>query len=234
MHKCEDDMNKILEHYSYPVNKKDLLPQLFFFLVLFLLSLPALTNTTNQNPETIPTSDLSQFSAAPDRVKKLINEALALSNKNLGYHYASADPKNGGMDCSGTIYYLLNSLGIKEVPRSSDLIYQWVWKKGYFHAVNGNQINGFEFSRLQPGDLLFWSGTYEIKREINVTHVMIYLGTDKVGNHIMVGASNGRTYKGRKIYGVSVFDFILPPAGSTSRFLGYSCIPDINCKNRKH
>ncbi len=186
-------------------------------------------NAKEQHTTSIPTRELQNFTTNSEPVKKLITFALDLATKNLGYLYGSADIKNGGMDCSGTIYYLLTQLNIKEVPRSSDLIYQWVREKGHFYAVNKPQFSSSEFSHLQPGNLLFWSGTYAIKRKFNVTHVMLYLGKNKEGEPLMVGSSDGRTYKGKKIYGVSVFDFQLPNEYSKSKFLGYSCIPHINC-----
>jgi cell wall-associated NlpC family hydrolase len=206
------------------------LHQFFFILALSLLS----TNTVaasakEQHTTSIPTRELQNFSTNSAPVKQLINLALDLATKNLGYLYGSADTKNGGMDCSGTIYYLLTKLNIKEVPRSSDLIYQWVRGKGRFYAVTKPYLSSSEFSHLRPGNLLFWSGTYAIKRKVNVTHVMLYLGTNKEGEPLMIGSSDGRTYKGKRIYGVSVFDFQLPNKYSKSKFLGYSCIPHINC-----
>ena len=44
----------------------------------------------------------------------------------------------------------------------------------------------------------------------------------------MVGASDGRTYRGEKKLGVSVFDFTLPQQNAKnpgSRFIGYAKIP---------
>ena len=188
--------------------------------------------TSNQNPESISTETLQNFNLNQEKVKKIIDLALTLSSENLGYQYGSANPKSGGMDCSGTIYYILNTMGVQDVPRPSYLLYQWVWEKGHFYAVNSNKLNSFEFSHLMPGDLLFWSGTYEVNRDPNVSHVMFYIGKNKAGQPLMAGASDGRTYKGRKIYGVSVFDFQLPNPNSKSRFFGYSCTPGINCATK--
>ena len=65
----------------------------------------------------------------------------------------------------------------------------------------------FELDELKPGDLLFWSGAYGSDRDPDITHTMIYLGREKTTNHrVMVGASDGRTYKGQSRFGVSVFD----------------------------
>jgi len=176
----------------------------------------------------IESSEITGFENYPPAVKKLLTSALALIRQNLGYQYASADPAQGGMDCSGTIYYLLAEAGLKNVPRSSDAQYTWARKAGTFRAVLGSKPDSFEFSELQPGDLLFWSGTYDIKRDIPITHTMIYLGkATSDGLPLMVGASDGRTYRGKKQFGVSVFDFRLPARESKSRFVGYARIPGL-------
>lgn len=202
----------------------------FFFLVLSFLATDLFSNTIKtQNTTSISTQALQHFTANSEPAKKLISLALDLATKNLGYLYGSADPGKKGMDCSGTIYYLLNKAGIKEVPRSSDLIYQWVKEKGRFYAVTAHELSSLQFAHLRPGDLLFWSGTYAIKRKLDVTHVMLYLGKNKEGKPLMIGASNGRTYQGKKVYGVSVFDFQLPDTLSKSKFLGYSCVPQLGC-----
>ena len=91
---------------------------------------------------------------------------------------------------------------------------------------------------LRPGDLLFWTGTYSADRDPPVTHTMIYLGKRKRdGKQVMFGASDGRTYDGRKIWGVSVYDFSIPkakPAPSAgesvtpgSVFIGCANIPGL-------
>ena len=50
---------------------------------------------------------------------QLITSALALTKLNLTYIYGSADPAQGGMDCSGTMHHLLVSSGFQDVPRDS-------------------------------------------------------------------------------------------------------------------
>lgn len=184
---------------------------------------------SDQNPATIPETDLVGFSNYSPAVQRGLRLLLTLTRMNLHYQYGSANPKLGGMDCSGTIYYVLNTIGIKNVPRSSDWQYEWISRQGHAHLVSdtAQSIDSQEFADLHPGDLLFWAGTYAIQRDINITHVMMYLGKNQAGKPLMAGASNGRTYQGRKIYGVSVFDFKVPD--TDGHFVGYGCVPGLNC-----
>jgi peptidoglycan DL-endopeptidase CwlO len=180
----------------------------------------------------LPVSDLREYDAQSPAVKNLIAQGLALTTLNLAYKYGSDDPKDGGMDCSGTVYYLLNAAGLKDVPRDASGMYRWVWKDGHFRSVVSSNPDTFELALLKPGDLLFWTGTYDVDRDPPVTHVMIYLGIDKTtGHRVMFGASEGRRYKGESQYGVSVFDFTLPTPDKTgnlqSRFIGYGPVPGL-------
>ena len=167
-------------------------------------------------------------------MRKIIETALGLTSQNLGYKYGSADPANGGMDCSGFIQYVLAKSGYGDVPRDAREQYIWVRKSGNFKAVLGHSDDTFELDELKPGDLLFWSGTYSVDRDPDITHTMIYLGREKGTNHrIMVGASDGRTYKGQSRFGVSVFDFKVSRLGPRSddkpgpAFVGYGRIPNL-------
>jgi hypothetical protein len=90
-------------------------------------------------------------------------------------------------------------------------------------------MESFEFRELRPGDLLFWVNSTadgKTRRDPPVTHVMFYLGKRAADGHpVAVGASEGRTYDGERMCGVSVFDFRLPRAGSAARFIGYGRVP---------
>ena len=92
----------------------------------------------------------------PPKVRQILDAGLALTKQNLGYTYGSADPANGGMDCSGFIYYLLKQNGFPDVPRDSSQQYVWVRKAGNLYAVLSRKEDSFEFDDLKPGDLLFW------------------------------------------------------------------------------
>ena len=198
------------------------------------------SDNKNTKVATLGTDDLKEYADQPDKVKRLIARGLALTQMNLNYKYGSADPKNGGMDCSGTVYYLLREAGLGDVPRDASGLYSWLWKEKRFRAVVSQNPDSFEFSELKPGDLLFWTGTYRVDHDPPVTHVMIYLGRNRqTGRRVMLGASEGRPFDGKSRYGVSVFDFKMPGTASReelsgvtateakleSRFIGYGTIP---------
>jgi cell wall-associated NlpC family hydrolase len=185
-------------------------------------------------PATISASEISGYENYPEQVRKIADTALELTARNLDYKYGSADPANGGMDCSGFIFYVLTQNGVKDVPRDSSQQYVWLRKAGTFKAVNSRKEDTFELNELVPGDLLFWTGTYAIERDPPITHAMIYLGRKKGTNQrIMVGASDGRTYEGESRYGVSIFDFKIPKPAKTNEgrmspsFIGYGRIPGL-------
>lgn len=164
----------------------------------------------------------------------MIDIALELTTRDLDYKYGSADPSSGGMDCSGFVFYVLNQAGLHDVPRDSSQQYVWLRKAGTFRAVNSRHDDTFELEELKPGDLLFWTGTYSIERDPPITHAMIYLGREKGTNQrVMVGASDGRIYKGESRYGVSVFDFKVARTSKTDEgrltpaFIGYGHIPGL-------
>lgn len=166
--------------------------------------------------------------------QEIVQKALELAGMGLTYQYGSADPKSGGMDCSGAINYLLKQIGVENVPRQSNMFYRWTWQEDTFFAVNGTKLDSFEFSKLEPGDLLFWTNTYKVDRNPPVTHVMIYLGEHKeTGKLVMFGASSGRRYLGKRVGGVSVIDFTIPTRttpdsrGLIPRFIGYARIPGL-------
>jgi len=179
---------------------------------------------------TMEETELADFEKQPEAVQKLIRAALALTKMRLTYVFASHDPKRGGMDCSGTIYHLLTEAGLKETPRQSDQICGWVQEKSKLRRIEkADSLAHEEFVELKPGDLVFWSGTYEaMKRKIPVTHVMLYLGKNKLtGKPVIFGASDGRRYEGQKRTGVSLFDFVLPKTDSKATVYGYGKVPGL-------
>lgn len=175
-------------------------------------------------------TDLVEYEAQPKEVKELIEASLALTKKNLGYRFGSNSPKNFGMDCSGSVQCALSVLDLGKLPRSSRDFYQWVESSGRLQKTPG--VTSTEdpiFAGLKPGDLVFWEGTYHTGARLPaISHVMIFLGTLKEdGEGVVFGASSGRRYRGKKIHGVSVFDWVVPDAASKSRFVGFGPIPGL-------
>jgi peptidoglycan DL-endopeptidase CwlO len=211
---------------------------------------PSATETPSPSPEettehargkkgwpnvSLSPDQIADYDSYPPKVRQIVDAGLALTKQNLGYTYGSADPKNGGMDCSGFVYYVLQQNGFPDVPRDSSQQYVWVRKGGNFKAVVSRKEDSFELDDLKPGDLLFWRGTYNIDRDPPITHSMIYLGREKRTNkRVMVGSSDGRTYDGKQRWGVSVFDFKMPPppksgdAKISPVFVGYGRIPGLS------
>ena len=202
---------------------------------------PSATATPEKTKRNAPNATLSPeairgFENYPPKVQQLVTSALELTTRNLDYKYGSADPGNGGMDCSGFVYFVLKQNGVADVPRDSSEQYIWLRRAGKFEPVVSQKDDSFEFDNLKPGDLLFWTGTYSIQRDPPITHAMIYLGRErKNGNRVMVGASDGRTYQSQQRFGVSVFDFKMPRADKGEvedgkvhpRFVGYAHIPGL-------
>jgi cell wall-associated NlpC family hydrolase len=184
---------------------------------------------------TLLPDQIKGFENYPANVQKLLVFALALTTRNLDYRYGSADPANGGMDCSGFVYFVLKQSGIADVPRDSSEQYAWLRRARAFEPVLSEKDDSFELENLKPGDLLFWKGTYSIERDPPITHAMIYLGREKKnGQRVMVGASDGRVYQGESRNGVSVFDFKIQreradEEGKKLRptFVGYGHIPSL-------
>jgi len=177
----------------------------------------------------IAPEDLVEYSKQPEKIQALIDYALGLTQKGLGYKYGSNTPERGGMDCSGTIQHALSGVGLS-LPRSSYTQYQWALKAAVLNKVSGvHSVDHPALKHLKPGDLLFWTGTYSTSgRNPPISHVMIYLGTLKAdGKPVMFGASSGRRYRGKKIHGVSVFDFKVPSLESKSRFVAYGPVPGL-------
>lgn len=174
--------------------------------------------------------DLVEYGRQPKAVQGLIRIASELTRKKLGYTFGSNDPGRGGMDCSGTIHHTLTAAGIA-TPRSSYDQYQWAKKAGTLRELPGKASSLADpvFRNLRPGDLLFWEGTYETgSRQPPISHVMIYVGTLEADRQpVLFGASSGRRFRGKRIHGVSAFDFALPSQKSRSRIVAYGAVPGL-------
>lgn len=148
-----------------------------------------------------------------------------LAKSNLRYSFGSCRPENGGLDCSGTIHYVLSRAGYQNVPRQSNHQYFWLKEAGTIHHA-GN-LSDAVLRRLRPGDLMFWKGTYRTgKRWPNISHVMIYMGRNpQTGGHYMFG---GRSGGQRGLNGSGIDFYPLRSGESEGRhgsFVGYGRPP---------
>ena len=86
---------------------------------------PSETETPSASPAESPEwpnvslspNAIEGYEKYPAKVRQILDAGLALTKENLGYTYGSGDPANGGMDCSGFIYYVLKQNGFPDVPR---------------------------------------------------------------------------------------------------------------------
>jgi len=182
-------------------------------------------------PALIETSQLVEFESLPEDRKKLIEAAIATARDSpwLPYLFGGSDPKDGGFDCSGAMYYVMKKAGL-EPPRTSADQYLWLQDGNGLIKVSPDtrDLDHPSLKLLKPGDLLFWGGTYTPTdgRQVNITHVALYLGHEKKGNRpVMINATDGRSYRGTKANGYGVYDFQLPREGSKTVFMGYGTPP---------
>ena len=142
-----------------------------------------------------------------------------LASKRLPYRFGGSNPGAGGMDCSGTVRWVMRSMGQRDIPRTAYDQYRWLSKQGMIYSPRSTSD---AVSQLRPGYLLFWSGTYRSSKPI--THVMIYAGYDqRTGKHMVFGAK-GKTKRGVNGAGVDFFKMKLDLGGSTN-FAGYAPVP---------
>ena len=202
---------------------------MFWKLVSAFLALASLA----QAEPMIAGSDLRGFGDLPESRRKLIGAALNAADEVAGmpYKYGGNGAADGGFDCSGAMYHVLREAALKP-PRTSADQFLWVRENSKLHPVPlaARDITHESFAALQPGDLLFWTGTYEPDdaRLVKITHVAMFLGYEKKdGRPVMISATNGRSYRGAKVNGYGVCDFRVPKADSKSRLVGYGTPPGL-------
>lgn len=200
-----------------------------WFFILFLLT--SIVAGELSRPPVIQPEDLNEFSALPEERKKLIVAALSVAEKNkwLRYKFGGSSPESKGFDCSGAMSFVLKSLNYK-VPRTSSDQFLWLKKSKALTNVDPKvkSLQDPIFNTLRPGDLVFWSGTYDPidGRRTKITHVAMYLGTEKKdGRAVMISSSKGRSYRGEARDGYGVFDFKLPRPTSKAKLVGFGTPP---------
>ena len=124
------------------------------------------------------------------------------------------------MDCSGTMQFLLKSIGYHDIPRTSYDQFDWLKKQGTLRRVGFLRGPDKAVRNFRPGDLIFWGGTYNSGHR--VSHVMIYLGQSRSGTHYVFGA-RGKKVKGLNGNGVDIFEY--RPESTGGKLLGYGPLP---------
>ncbi len=105
-------------------------------------------------------SDSSSVSSAPaaDTAPSAAgSDIVAEAQKYLGTPYVYGGASPSGFDCSGFVYYVLKQLGFSPYRTPADQY---------------NQGTYVEKGSLQPGDIVFFAGTYAS----GISHVGIYVG----------------------------------------------------------
>lgn len=176
----------------------------------------------------LKTSDITDFDKQPKPIRALIETAMGLTRKRLPYKFGADDPSEGGLDCSGFVHYSIQKAGMRNIPRMSADLFEWVKKSGEFRRVRNKSATTPELDRLRPGDLLFWTHTQGTRRGDAVSHVKIYLGRRKSDNcPLMAGATNGRDKNG----GGAIYEFFLEGTYhgyvGPGDFFGYGPIPGL-------
>lgn len=184
-------------------------------------------------PVLLEVGELKDFTTLAEPRKKLIEAALFAAKQVTGmpYRFGGNGVQDGGFDCSGAMYHVMREVGLNP-PRTSSAQYLWVKKDSILHLVSSDakDLTHSSFDKLRPGDLVFWSGTYVPSdvRLSKITHVGMFLGYEKKDGHaVMINASDGRSYRGKKQSGFGVNDFRLPRAGGTSVMVGYGTPPKL-------
>jgi cell wall-associated NlpC family hydrolase len=161
--------------------------------------------------------------------RSLLESALAYLKANPAIPYRLGSANATGMDCSGAIYFLLKQAD-QEPPRSAHQQYLWMKKLGRLSKVptTARTEDDPAFAALRPGDLVFYAHDVPNSRaEIRASHVHIYLGKEADGHAIMIGSSEGRSYRGKKLSGFGITDFHVSKAGSPTRIVAYGPPPPV-------
>ena len=95
-----------------------------------------------------------------EEVVPLGERIVSVAKTCLGVPYVWGGESMSGFDCSGLVHYVLRTLGFSPYRTSSDQ-----YRMGTYVSK----------SELQPGDIVFFAGTYKS----GISHVGIYVGNGK-------------------------------------------------------
>ena len=120
--------------------------------------------TVSPPKATVPSTITQAGRGATPRASRLsfLAEIERLIGTRSAVGGAAVSPA-AGFDCSGLVYYVLQSLGVHDPPRTSEAQYHWTTR--------------ISPSQLLPGDLVFtqWPGDNQ-----SPGHVQIYMGGGKL------------------------------------------------------
>jgi cell wall-associated NlpC family hydrolase len=155
--------------------------------------------------------------------RELVAKSLGFYKQHPDVPYLDGGTDAKGMDCSGAVVSLLRLVNV-EPPRTAHGQYEWLRTSGRLTVVPAGEWTADDpvFRPLQPGDLVFWAK--EISggaNEFRVSHVHMYLGKEADGHAVMIGSSDGRSYRGKKLSGFGIVDFRVPKPGSATRIVGF-------------
>jgi len=170
------------------------------------IDFPPETEVSLENEEDSETTEKEEEEKRKDgpTINQLREEAHKLADMGLNYIFGADNPKTGGLDCSGAVQYVLNKIGIQDVPRTSYDQYYWLKKKKLLDDVHGKGASKKLLKKLSPGDLIFWGGTW--KSGHRVSHVMIYMGFNPTDDTHYVFGARGKTAEGLLGNGVDIFE----------------------------
>jgi hypothetical protein len=152
--------------------------------------------------------------------RELLTKALAFLKTHPAVPYLDGGASAAGMDCSGATTAMLKQVDIVP-PRSAHGQYEWLKEAGRLTLVPASARTPDDpvFRTLLPGDLIFWAR--EDAEVFRVSHVHLYLGKEADGHAVMIGSSDGRGYRGKKLHGFGIVDYRVPKAGSPTRIVAF-------------
>lgn len=169
---------------------------------------------------------LFSSAASSKDVLELLNvirrRAETISTFHLSYVFGGDHPSEGGLDCSGTMKFLLSDIGFSDIPRTSFDQYAWLKSAKTLHKSKVIPTKSGGRKGIKPGDLIFWGGTYASGHK--VSHVMIYLGQGSDGTHYMFGA-RGKSKTGLNGSGVDIFKL---ESGHQKGLIGFGSLPGVS------
>ena len=161
--------------------------------------------------------------------RAFLEPALAFLKANPAVPYKLGSADATGMDCSGAVFFILKQAG-QEPPRSAHGQYLWMkeLKRLTIVPATARKEDDTAYAALLPGDLVFYAHDGpDAPPEIHASHVHIYLGKEADGHAIMIGSSEGRSYRHHKINGFGITDYHVPATGAKTRIIAYGPPPPL-------